>query len=342
MLLSLFLFPPQASTHAFEVDALYAFLILLCSGVALAVVTALIVFGRKYRRTATNVVGADIHGNTPLEILWSGIPFLIVMVIFAWGASLYFKMSRPPDNAMEIFVTGRQWMWKIQHMAGRREINELHVPVGVPVKLTMTSEDVIHSFYIPAFRTKADVVPGHYSTTWFEATETGDYHLFCAEYCGTEHSRMIGRVVVMEPAAYQSWLTTGNVDATAGGGSLATATAAASGQAPSPAKLGEALFVEKACQTCHLDTAGGIGPQLAGLAGHEVELATGEKVSADDAYIRESILNPMAKLVKGYQPVMPTFAGQLNEEQIRALLEYIKSMRAAPDASAATQPPAPH
>ncbi|HYC56792.1 MAG TPA: cytochrome c oxidase subunit II [Candidatus Binatia bacterium] len=336
MFLSLFLFPPQASTHAFEVDALYVFLIVLCSAVALGVVISMLTFAYRFRRRAGNTIGADIHGNTPLELVWSFIPFVAVMFIFVWGASLYFKLSRPPDNAMEVFVTGKQWMWKIQHMAGRREINELHVPVGVPVKLTMTSEDVIHSFFVPAFRVKADVVPGHYSTTWFEATELGTYHLFCAEYCGTEHSRMIGRVVVMEPAEYQTWLTTGNVTDVAAGGGMATAMATSTGQAASPAKVGEQLFLEKACQTCHLTSPGGIGPQLGGLAGHTVELATGETVTADDAYIRESILTPMAKLVKGYPPVMPTFAGQLSEEQTRALVEYVKSLRAEPGAGEAT------
>jgi cytochrome c oxidase subunit 2 len=330
MLLQLLLFPPQASTHAAEVDLIYFFMVALCGVVGTAVVVAMVWFSIQYRRTETNQVGADIHGSTPLEIVWTAIPFVIVMGIFAWGASLYFKLSIPPANAMEIFVTGKQWMWKIQHMNGRREINQLHVPLGQPVKLTMTSEDVIHSFYIPAFRTKADVIPGRYSTVWFEATATGSYHLFCAEYCGTEHSRMIGNVVVMDPVDYQAWLATGNpAPAEVGSGVAAVAAAApgASGQAgPTPVELGAKLFTEKACMTCHLSGPGGIGPQLAGVYGHEVELATGEKVLADEAYIRESILQPMAKVVKGFPPAMPTYAGQLSEEEIMALIAYIKSL----------------
>jgi cytochrome c oxidase subunit 2 len=230
-------------------------------------------------------------------------------------------------------------MWKIQHMNGRREINNLHVPIGQPVKLTMASEDVIHSFYIPAFRIKADVIPGRYTTMWFEATTTGTYHLFCAEYCGTEHSKMIGSVTVMEPSAYQSWLTSGNaapvtlpaavatagiVDLNAGAGAAASAGGGTAG--PTPVEIGAKLFQEKACMTCHLTTPGGIGPILTNVPGSEVELASGDKVIADDAYLRESILSSTTKVVKGYPPAMPTFQGQLSEEQVMALIAYIKSL----------------
>jgi len=337
MLLQLFLFPPQASTNALEVDLLYFFMVVVCGVIAVAVVAVMIVFGLKYRRTAENTVGADIHGSMPLEIFWSAVPFFIVMGMFAWGTSLYFKISIPPADAMEIFVTGKQWMWKIQHMNGRREINNLHVPIGKPVKLTMASEDVIHSFYIPAFRVKADVVPGRYSTMWFEATATGSYHLFCAEYCGTEHSRMIGQVTVMDQADYEDWLVTGNpspVEVVAGNAGIALASppaagsgSAGAGGAPlTPVEIGAKLFQEKACFTCHLATPGGIGPILTNVPGHEVEMASGEKVLADDAYLRESILMPMAKVVKGYPPAMPTFQGQLTEDQVMSLIAYIKSL----------------
>ncbi len=343
MLLQLLLFPPRASTNAAEVDLIYFFMVALCGFMAVAVVAAMVYMGIRYRRTSENTVGADIHGSTPLEIFWTAVPFFIVMFIFAWGTSLYFKLSVPPANAMEIFVTGKQWMWKIQHMNGRREINNLHVPLGQPVKLTMASEDVIHSFYVPAFRVKADVVPGRYSTMWFEADTVGTYHLFCAEYCGTEHSRMIGSVTVMDPADYQNWLVTGNpapVEASAGGGAVPAAAAApaatgAGASGPTPVEIGAKLFQEKACFTCHLATPGGIGPILTNVAGHEVELATGEKVVADDAYLRESILQPMAKVVKGYPPAMPTFQGQLNEDQVMALIAYIKSLGGAQGAPAA-------
>jgi cytochrome c oxidase subunit II len=347
MLLDLVLMQPQASTFAAEVDLIYFFMVALCGVIAFAVVAVMIYLGVRYRRTPENTVGADIHGSTALEIFWSVIPFFIVMFIFAWGTSLYFKLEIPPANSTEVFVTGKQWMWKIQHMNGRREINNLHVPVGEPIKLTMASEDVIHSFYVPAFRTKADVVPGRYSTLWFEATAVGQYHLFCAEYCGTEHSRMIGSVTVMDPAEYESWLTTGNaapIEATATGSAVQTGTAtgaapvaeAAAGGSATPVQIGAKLFQEKACFTCHLSTPGGIGPILANVPGHEIELASGEKVIADDGYLRESILTPMAKVVKGYPPAMPTFQGQLSEEQVMALIAYIKSM-ANPPGSAAPQ-----
>jgi cytochrome c oxidase subunit 2 len=344
MLLQILLFPPQASTNAAEVDLIYFFMVALCGLVATAVIVAMVFMAIKYRRTESNLVGADIHGSTALEVFWSVVPFFIVMFIFAWGTSLYFKLAIPPDNAMEIFATGKQWMWKIQHMNGRREINNLHIPLGQPVKLTMASEDVIHSFYVPAFRTKADVIPGRYTTVWFEATATGSYHLFCAEYCGTEHSRMIGEVTVMEPSEYQAWLTTGNPSpvavasgtsapsgspAVAGGSAMATP-----GGSGTPVDIGATLFQEKACQTCHLTTPGGIGPVLVGIPGSEVELASGEKIIADDAYLRESILSPMAKVVKGYPPAMPTFAGQLDEEQVMALIAYIKSLGGAPNSAA--------
>ncbi|MBI5504395.1 MAG: cytochrome c oxidase subunit II [Deltaproteobacteria bacterium] len=327
MLLSLFLFPPQASTNAPEVDALYLFLVALCGLTALGVITAMTFFAIRYRRTPENVVGHDIHGSTALEIFWTAIPFLILMFVFAWGASLYFKLSRPPEDAMEVFVVGRQWMWKIQHMEGRREINALHVPVGRPIKLTMTSEDVIHSFYIPAFRVKADVVPGRYTTLWFQPTKPGEYHLFCAEYCGTEHSRMGGSVIVMQPAEYEAWLAGTQ---TAGGGTPSSGL--------TPVQLGRKLFVEKACATCHLNTPGGVGPVLVGIYGRQVELATGATVKVDEAYVRESILTPMAKVVKGFPPAMPTFGGQLTEEQVMSLIAYVKSLSDGGDAAA----PAPH
>lgn len=338
MLFQLMLFPPQASTNAAEVDSIYFFMVVLCTVMAVAVVSAMVWFGVRYRRTPENQVGADIHGSTPLELFWSGVPFLIVMGIFAWGTSIYFKLVIPPANPMEVFVTGKQWMWKIQHMNGRREINNLHVPVGQPVRLSMAAEDVIHSFYVPAFRVKQDVIPGRYSQMWFEATTPGTYHLFCAEYCGTEHSRMIGSVTVMQPAEYQSWLTTGNpapTDAPASMGGATASAAAAGGSSsagPTPAEAGAKLFQEKACVTCH-PAGGGVGPSLVGVPGSQVALASGETVTADDAYLRESILNSMAKVVKGYPPAMPMFAGQLTEEQVMQLIAYIKSLGGAPAAS---------
>jgi cytochrome c oxidase subunit 2 len=319
--------PEQASTIAESVDLFYFFLIGVSLFFGLLIAGLLIVFAVRFRRRSPYDQPPVIHGSTALEITWTIIPFCLSMAIFVWGALLFFEMARPPDDAHEIFVVGKQWMWKLQHLEGRREINQLHVPVGQPIKLTMTSEDVIHSFYVPAFRIKADVVPGRYSTTWFEATKVGEYHLFCAEFCGTEHSRMIGSVVVMEPADFQEWLSAAPPAPAPPG----AAAAAANGDTVSlsPAAAGARLFTQKACVTCHQPQSGSLGPSLAGLYGHPVQLADGRTLTADDAYLRESILNPQAKLVAGYQPLMPTFQGQISEEQVLQLIQYIKSLTPA-------------
>lgn len=330
MLLSLFIYPPSASTFAAEVDLFYWFLIILSFVLSVGIAAVLFGFAVRYRRREGNEVATAVHGSTALELIWSVIPFGISMFIFAWSASIFFNISRPPDDAMEIFVVGKQWMWKVQHMEGRREINTLHIPVGEPVKLTMTSEDVIHSFFIPAFRVKADVVPGRYNTMWFEATEVGEFHLFCAEYCGTEHSRMIGKVVSMEPADYQNWLSADNRPAVSGETLVAA-------DAP-PAERGRLVFNEQGCQTCHLDGPGGIGPALAGTFGTQRELTEGGSVKVDEAYLRESILNPRAKTAAGYQQVMPTFAGRVTEDDLLALVVYIKSLGKSEDAQTAPAP----
>lgn len=314
------LFPEQASTMASEVDALYFFLIGISIFFGVLIATLVVFFAFKYRRRDDGRQAVQIEGSLVLEAIWTTIPFVIAMTIFAWSASVYFSLTRPPDNSLEIFVVGKQWMWKIQHMEGRREINQLHVPLGRPVKLTMTSEDVIHSFYVPAFRVKSDVVPGRYTTAWFEATKPGSYHLFCAEYCGTEHSRMIGKVVVLEPHEYQAWLK--------GDGAGAASTASS---AMAPAVAGAEIFNNTGCQTCHaIDEAGqsGLmnGPPLYDLYGTEVELEAGGTVVADEAYIRKSIIDPMSDIVRGYRPLMPTYAGRLSEEQVMQLIAYIKSL----------------
>jgi len=300
------LFPPQASTMAVRVDALYFYLIAVSAFFTVLIATLVVVFSLRYRRRSDDERPAAIHGSTALELTWTIIPFIIAMTFFFWGASVYVSMARPPDNALEMFAVGKQWMWKIQHLEGRREINELHVPIGRPIKLTMTSEDVIHSFYVPAFRVKQDVLPGRYTTLWFEATQVGTFHLFCAEYCGTEHSKMIGRVVVMEPADYEAWLAGGQP-----------------GQ--SAVSAGQGLFEKLGCITCHR---GGDsrGPLLAGLAGKNVALQNGETVLADDGYLRESILHPEAKVVAGFQPIMPTFKGLVSEEGLMQLIAYIKTL----------------
>jgi cytochrome c oxidase subunit II len=300
-------FPQQASEQAGPVDAIYFFMVAVTAFFSLLIAALIVAFAVKYRRRHKDEIGYAIHGSLPLELLWTFIPFGIVMVMFAWGAKVFFDLYRPPANAMEIFVVGKQWMWKVHHMDGQREINELHVPVGRPVKLILGSEDVLHSYYIPAFRVKADVIPGRYNTLWFTATKAGEYHLFCAEYCGTKHSGMIGRIVAMEPAAFQAWL---------GGGRTTD----------SPAAAGARLFTDLACHTCHMGDAQGRGPVLDGIYGHQVQLQDGSTVLADDAYIRESIVNPQAKIVAGYQPIMPTFQGLVTEEQLLQLIAYLRSL----------------
>lgn len=309
------LFPEQASALAVEVDALYLFIVAVTAFFGILTTIVVLWFAVKYRTDDPLKVGARIHGSIPLELAWSIIPFGISVVIFAWSADVFFKLQRPPDQTLEIYATGKRWMWKFQHLDGQNEINELHVPVNRAVKVTFTSEDVLHSLFFPSFRVKADAIPGRYSTVWFTPNKVGEYHIFCAEYCGTKHSGMIGRVVVMEASDYQAWLT-----GTAGGGSLVA--------------RGERLFSDLACNTCHLDDGRGRGPSLVAKYGTSEPLASGGAVPVDEAYLRESILSPQAKLVAGYQPLMPTFQGLVSEENVMALIEYVKSLQ-APQAAAA-------
>ena len=304
------LFPEQASTMAARVDALFYFLVAVTVFFAALIFFMIVVFAVKYRRRSENERPRPIEGNFWLEILWSAIPLGLTMVMFVWGAIIYFDIYNPPNDALEISIVGRQWMWKAQHAEGQREINELHVPVGQAVKLTMTSEDVIHDVFLPAFRVKQDVLPGRYTTLWFQATKAGEYPLFCSQYCGTQHSGMVGRVVVLEPAEFEKWLSGG-----------------ATGL--SMIDQGASLFKRFGCETCH--GAGGTsqGPSLAGLFGKTVKLQGGTTVTADENYIRESILDPRAKIVAGYQPIMPTFKGLVSEEGLLQLIAYIKSLEGA-------------
>src|SRR5437870_4837008 len=299
------LWPARASTTAGSVDALYIFLVALSLFVSVAIFTMICIFALRYRQRKGREA-EQVEGSTILELTWSAIPLFIFAFIFVWGAVIYFKERTPPRGATEIYVVAKQWMWKLQHEEGQREINELHVPVGRDVKLIMTSQDVIHSFFVPAFRIKKDVLPGRYTTTWFRATKPGTYHLFCAEYCGTQHSGMIGSVVVMEPAQYEVWMS---------GGSTGPLSAS-----------GEKVFAELGCATCHRPDGQGRGPNLQGLFGKTVQLEDGRTVTADENYIRESILDPGAKVLKGFKPVMPTFQGIVSEEQLNALVAYVKSL----------------
>lgn len=310
------LFPIEASSISAEVDQLLFFLVAVSAFFTVVIFAAIFFFAIRYRRRSDQELPAPIHGSIPLEVAWTVIPFGLAMVMFGWGASIFFRERRPPDNALPIYVVAKQWMWKLQHPEGQREINELHIPVGRPVKLTMTSEDVIHSFFVPDFRTKQDVVPGRYTTSWFIATKPGKYHLFCAEYCGTNHSRMGGWIYAMEPDDYQAWLS----------GSTRGATLAQDGQK---------LFENLACANCHKTDGSGRCPDLTGLFGKDVKLADGTTVRADEGYIRESILRPEAKVVFGYQPSMPTFQGLVTEENVLDLVEYVKSLGPNPGAGQA-------
>ena len=317
------LWPTPASSGAGNVDALFIFLVALSALMSAAIFIMILFFAVKYRRRPGQEA-EQIEGSSVLEITWSVIPLMIFMVIFAWGAIIYFQERTPPQGATEVYVVAKQWMWKLQHEEGQREINELHVPVGRDIKLIMTSQDVIHSFYIPAFRMKQDVLPGRYTTAWFRATRPGSYHLFCAEYCGTQHSGMIGQIVVMEPAQYEAWL--------AGGGASGSLVAS-----------GQSLFQQLGCPTCHRFDTQGRGPNLIGIYGKPVQLEDGRSVVADENYIRESILSPSAKVVSGFKPIMPVFQGLVSEEQLTALVAYIKSLTPAPSGKAADasapQPP---
>ncbi len=307
MLFGLRLFPEQASSIAPQMDLLLLFLTAVSAFFAGLIFLFVIVFAIKYRRRSEKERPQPIHGSLPLEALWTIIPLGLALIMFVWGAWLYFVINRPPADAMEVFVVAKQWMWKFQHPDGQREINELHVPLAQPVKLTMTSEDTIHSFFVPEFRVKKDVVPGRYSTVWFQATKPGEYHLFCTQYCGTGHSNMIGRIVVMRQDAFEGWLR---------GAVMGISLAAA----------GEKLFQQKGCGGCHLPDGKGPAPSLVGLFGKPVTLTTGQTVTADETYIRESILDPQAKIVAGYAPIMPPFRGLLGEDQLAQLIAYIKSL----------------
>ncbi|MFB3827094.1 MAG: cytochrome c oxidase subunit II [Bryobacteraceae bacterium] len=305
------LFPEQASTLAPHTDHLFYFLVGVSVFFAAGIFIAIVIFAIRYRRRSPAEIPQPHEGSVALELLWTGIPLALAMIMFVWGAAVYMRVVRAPDDAIQVYAVGKQWMWKMQHMEGQREINELHIPVGRPVRVIMTSEDVIHSFYVPAFRTKQDALPGRYTSTWFQAVKPGKYHLFCAEYCGTKHSGMIGWVYAMEPQDFQAWLQGG----TAGG---------------SMAANGAKLFQDLGCANCHTETSSARCPNLLGLYNSTVRLANGTAVKADDSYIRESILDPNARIVAGYEPIMPTFQGLITEEGVMQVIEYIKSLGQKP------------
>jgi cytochrome c oxidase subunit 2 len=298
--------PPQASTTAPHVDALFWALTILTIIISVGVGVALVLFAVKYRRGSKVDRSHAPLEHLPLEITWSIIPFIAGLVIFAWGAIIYFGNVRVPAGAMQVYVVGKQWMWKVQQPNGRWEQNELHVPLGRPVKLTITSEDVIHDFFLPAFRLKIDAVPGRYTTLWFEATETGRFHIYCAEYCGTYHSAMVGSVIVQTPAEYEAWLRTGNTQS-------------------SRAATGERLFREYGCSGCHGVNSSVKAPLLEGIYGTQRALQDGSFAVADERYLRDSILLPQKEIRAGFKPIMPTFRGRMSEAEVLQVIEYLKT-----------------
>jgi cytochrome c oxidase subunit II len=299
------LFPPQGSAAAPQVDHLLYYLLGVSAFFSVLIFVLIFYFAVKYRRTRSNRVAQEVPQPIVLEIAWILIPLVLVVIMFVWGAKLFVDYGRPPANAQEIFVVAKQWMWKVQHPEGNSEIDELHVPLGRPIKLIMTSQDVIHDFFVPAFRIKKDVVPGRYTELWFQPTQTGQYHFFCSQYCGTNHSLMRGFVYVMEPADYERWIKQ-------------------NGPAESLAQSGEKLFQSLACINCHQERNTGRGPSLVGVFGKPQRLESGDTVIADAAYLRDSIINPRADIVAGYPPIMPTYKGQINEEQLLQLISYIQ------------------
>ncbi len=294
-----------ASTQASRTDTIFLAMLLLCSTVAIVLLVLVVFFAIRYRR------GSRVDRTPPrelrgIEIAWTVAPLLVFFGIFGWAARDFVTLADPPADALPVSVVAKQWMWKLQQRNGRREINELHVPQGEPVVLTMTSEDVIHSFFIPAFRIKQDVLPGRYTRLWFTATQLGEFPLFCSEYCGSEHSQMTGRVVVMTPADYGRWLASGPAQ-------------------PSMAQYGFALFRQLGCSGCHDARSTIHAPLLDGVYGRTVHLQDGRTVVADANYLRDSILLPAKDVVAGFAPVMPSFAGQVSEEDIQALIAYLQS-----------------
>ncbi len=319
------LIPEQASTFARQMDLLFWFLTAVTVFFTLLIAALVLYFAYRYRRGSNASRTGAKETDLRLEIGWSLIPLTVGLITFVWASKLYAEVyGPPPENALEIFVIGKQWMWHVQHPNGIRENNELHIPAGRPVKLTMISQDVIHSFFVPAFRIKRDVLPGKYNVVWFTPTKPGKYHLFCAEYCGTQHSRMIGWVYVLEPAEYEKWLASGG-EARPGARASGSGTMAGVSTA-SLVQAGEQLYKQLRCNACHGATDGQRGPTHYGLFGKKVKMRDGTVVTADEEYIRESILRPLAKVVDGYEPIMPSYEGLLNEERVLQLVAYIKSL----------------
>jgi cytochrome c oxidase subunit 2 len=306
-----FWMPPQRSTVAGEVDALFYLIYWICVFFFPLILALAVGFLLKYRRRGEEiVVQKSSSHSTFLELVWSGIPLLLVLVIFVMGFRTYMDMATPPEGAYEIQVSGQKWNWSFTYPNGYID-SELHVPSGEPVKLMMTSQDVIHSFFVPELRVKQDVVPGRYSHVWFETTEPFESTVFCAEYCGTSHSEMQSRFVAHDRADYDKWMEK----------------AARWWEGLSPADIGRTVYEKRGCAQCHsIDGSGGIAPTFKGDFGTRRTFTDGSTGVVDENYIRQSMLEPRAKIVQGFDPVMPTFQGRLKEEEITGIIAYIKSL----------------
>jgi cytochrome c oxidase subunit 2 len=314
------LFPQEAGSFSWQVDAIYWALIGISAFMTIGLFVVITFFLIRYRATSNANRVMKRLNPTPLEITWTTIPMVIFTGLFVWGGVVYVHENRPPANATRIYIVGQQWYWDVRHENGRHEIGDLHVPVGEPVQLVMTSADVIHDYYIPNFREKYDVVPGKYTSLWFTATRPGQYPVLCSQYCGTSHSQMTGYLYAMRPDAYQRWL-----QAKSGSG------------IESMAQTGERLFRSLSCSGCHGENSGVHAPSLAGIYGESVALEGGQFATADEQYLRDSILKPSAKIVAGYKPIMPSYQGQISEEQVMELIAYIKNL-SEPPAPTATLP----
>lgn len=304
--------PLQASEHARKVDDLYIFLVGLTFFFFALIVYLTLAFAWKYRRKKEGVLTVNFQHNLALELIWSIIPLILVIGIFFWGFNDYVSAFVVPNDALEIHVTGRKWQWAFEYPDGTRSIKQLHVPVGKPVRLIMTSEDVLHAFYIPSMRIKQDVIPGRYVEMPFTATAPGKHQVFCAEYCGRDHSGMLAEVYVDSPEQYQKWLEVGDPEL----------------YKMPPVELGKDVYTRAGCNSCHtIDGSKGEGPSFKGLFGRNEKFKDGSSLVVDENYIRESILNPQAKVVAGYEPIMPTFQGLLREVEIKGIIAYIKSLQ---------------
>jgi cytochrome c oxidase subunit II len=307
-----FFLPPQKSTIANDVDLLFNFINVVSAIILLGIVVAIVFFIYKYKRKSENDTTSLVDHNTTLEVTWTAIPLFLIIYVFIWGFQDFMKMRTTPGDAYEIHVTGKSWFWEYTYANGGKVLNDLYVPAGRPVKLVMTSSDVLHSFYVPDYRIKQDVVPGRYTTVWFEVLEPGESIIFCTEYCGRSHSDMIGKVVALEQSEFDEWLRS-------------------SGGKPEDmplAEWGEKLYTSSGCQACHsIDGSQIVGPTFKGSWESARQFEDGTSGVVDENYIRESIINPSAKIVKGYPPVMASYDGLFSDEDLSAIIEYIKSLK---------------